>query len=169
LGKPDTPRITHQRAARAALAIIDADGLDAVSVDGVARALGVKAPSLYHHYRNKDAILVEAARLVLAEVEPLAVGASGWVEDIIRACVSVRRCVLRHPNAAPLLLHCLPRHGLLAAYDRAIGGYGELPSEWRLVLMEGTEKLAFGSTLFEAASRARGAPAMPTFDAARFP
>jgi len=121
LGKPDTPRITHQRAARAALAIIDADGLDAVSVDGVARALGVKAPSLYHHYRNKDAILVEAARLVLAEVEPLAVGASGWVEDIIRACVSVRRCVLRHPNAAPLLLHCLPRHGLLAAYDRAIG------------------------------------------------
>ena len=40
-----------------ALEVIDADGLDAMSLERLADELGVKAPSLYHHFHDKAEIL----------------------------------------------------------------------------------------------------------------
>jgi AcrR family transcriptional regulator len=38
-------------------AVLDKDGLDGLSVQAVARAMGVTAPSLYYHFKDKDELL----------------------------------------------------------------------------------------------------------------
>ena len=54
--KQRTP-LTRERIADAALAIMDAEGLDAVSMRRVAREVGVEAMSLYNHVHDKDDLL----------------------------------------------------------------------------------------------------------------
>src|SRR3546814_3495147 len=53
VGRPAKPLISRDRAARAALGAIDIHGLEALSLELVAQRLGVKAPSLYYHFKHK--------------------------------------------------------------------------------------------------------------------
>lgn len=147
--------------------MIDARGLESLSLELVARKLGVKAPSLYYHFGDKAELLAEVARLIFVDVEAPDVSGE-WQDDIVELCLAVRRSILRHPNAAPLLLQFFPRHQLLGAYDRNLTAYPFTPAE-NIVLMEGLEKLTFGSALFESAARAQGVPAFPEVDPDRYP
>jgi len=168
LSRPAKPLITRERAARAALGVIDVQGLDSLSLELVARRIGVKAPSLYYHFKDKSELLSEVARLLLVDVELPEWDADAWEESVVRLLVAVRRSILRHPNAAPLLLQFFPKQLLLPTYDRYAAGY-PLPGEWRMMMIEGLEKLTFGSAFFEAAARARAIEPMPAFDHARLP
>lgn len=169
MGRPNRSRISRESATRIALEIIDADGLEALSLETVARRLGVKAPSLYYHFRDKAELLAEVARFVLLDL-----GLEGglppepWEEAMVRVCIATRRTLLRHPNAAPLLLKFFPRHIMLGGYDRWVASC-PYPRETHMTLLEGTEKLTYASALFAAAAQARGMPAMPEVDRARFP
>ena len=59
MGRPSKPIISKELAARAALTVIDKLGVDGMSLQLVAKELGVKAPSLYYHFKNKQAIIFE--------------------------------------------------------------------------------------------------------------
>jgi len=167
LGRPNKSRITREGATLAALAIIDAEGLESLSLELVARRLGVKAPSLYHHFRDKAELLAEVARFVLMDLGEA--GDDGdWEEAMVRLCIATRRTLLKHPNAAPLLLQFFPRHIMLRGYDRWVASC-PYPAETHMTLLEGTEKLTYASALFAAAAQARGMPAMPEVDAERLP
>lgn len=48
---------TKQRILFAALELFSQRGYDGVGVDEIAAAVGIKGPSLYHHFRGKEAIL----------------------------------------------------------------------------------------------------------------
>ncbi len=168
MSRPTKPLITRERAARAALGVIDVQGLDSLSLELVARRIGVKAPSLYYHFKDKTELLAEVARLLLVDIEVPEPVEGDWEENLIRLCVAVRRSILRHPNAAPLLLQFFPRHLLLNAYDQAVSEY-PYPVEWHMMMIEGSEKLTFGSTFFEAAARARSIEPMPRFDPVKLP
>jgi AcrR family transcriptional regulator len=169
LGRPHQSRITRAGATQAALEIIDAGGLGALSLETVARRLGVKAPSLYHHFRDKAELLAEVARFVLLDLglgegrppEP-------WEEAMVQVCLATRRTLLKHPNAAPLLLQFFPRHIMLAGYDRWVASC-PYPPEMHMTLLEGTEKLTYASALFAAAAQARGLPPMPEVDDEKLP
>jgi AcrR family transcriptional regulator len=88
----------------AALSIVDAEGLSALSMRRLASVLGVQAMSLYHHLANKDALLDGLVATVLsrmslpdpAPVEPLAL-----VEEMFCA---LRRAIADHPHTLPLLI-----------------------------------------------------------------
>ncbi|MFC9691501.1 TetR/AcrR family transcriptional regulator [Kribbella sp. NPDC056951] len=54
--------ITVAAIADAALAVIRAVGVDGLTMRGVAERLGVRAPTLYHHVRNKAELLDLVAR-----------------------------------------------------------------------------------------------------------
>lgn len=86
---------------RAALKIVDDDGLEALTMRRLGGALDVEAMSIYGHIRNKDELLVDLMELVLADVAVVA------REDPIQAAVdlaySYRDTLLRHPNLLPLL------------------------------------------------------------------
>lgn len=169
VGRPRKPLISQNKAVKAALAVIDSRGLEALSLQDVAQKLGVKAPSLYHHFRDKNELLEHVARLLLLEVKvPKARKSEDWKEFLIRLGIATRREILRHPNAAPLLLQKFPRHVLLAAYDRWLGICGA-PPELHLLVSEGMETIVMGSALFAAASVSAGVKQLPEFDAQKLP
>jgi AcrR family transcriptional regulator len=51
---------TRARLLEAAIAAIDEGGEAAVSVEEIARAAGVTAPTIYNHFRNRDGLIAEA-------------------------------------------------------------------------------------------------------------
>jgi AcrR family transcriptional regulator len=169
MGRPSTAVISRERAAKAALGVIDVLGLDGFSLEAVAKRLGVKAPSLYHHFSNKNALLAEVARLLLVDVVvPSPVPGEDDREWFVQLSVAVRRSILRHPNAAALLLQHFPRHLLLSTYEKSLSRL-DLPAELHLIAMDGMDTLTYGSALFAASSRAQAIERTPDFDPAEFP
>lgn len=164
MGRPSKPIISKERAVNAALEVIDEEGLDGLSLQRVAKKLGVKAPSLYYHFQNKAEMLSSVAKLILKQAYiPDLDQELDWREFLVRQCIAARRSILRHPNAAPLMLQFFPRHLMLGAYEYWIEKYDVEPEKQMLVL-EGTEKLTFGSALLGAMSRAKGIEPLPPFD-----
>jgi AcrR family transcriptional regulator len=53
----------------AALALVDSEGLEAVSTRRLAAELGVTGPSLYNHVGTKEELLDDVVDTVLAEVD----------------------------------------------------------------------------------------------------
>ena len=77
----------------AALAIADAEGLDAVTLARVAAALGVRSPSLYNHVDGRDGLLrgvaTRATRELATALRRAATGRSG--SDAIAAVAQAQR------------------------------------------------------------------------------
>jgi TetR/AcrR family tetracycline transcriptional repressor len=172
MARPSKVLISRDAAARAALAIIDAEGLDALSLERLAREIGVKAPSLYHHFADKAEILARVARLVVLETPvPPEPTPDNWQEWMVEMCLGFRRAILAHPNAAPLLLRYFPRHFMLSSYERASRVLHQVgvPLELHVLIIEGVDKLTLGSGLYGATRRAAGEPEFPTVDPDRDP
>lgn len=159
--------ISRSGAAEAALAVIDEHGLDGFNMALVAKRLGVKPPSLYHHFRDRREVLAEVA-LLLLDPGTLELNEVDWAERLIELCLKTRRSLLKHPKAALLILQYFPRHLLLDEYDRA-AREDPLAAELHMAVIEGTEKITFGSALFEAYSRSTDVPSFPPVDAATYP
>lgn len=168
LARPSKPLISRSGAAEAALEVIDESGLEALSLNLVALKLGVRPPSLYHHFKDKSELLQEVARIMLVRIPLASVPGVSFEEQIIARCVSTRRTLLEHPNAAPLILRYFPRHLLLAAYDRA-AAEEPYPATIQMTVIDAVEKYTFGTALFEASARARGVDPMPAVDGAKYP
>ncbi|MFE3761867.1 TetR/AcrR family transcriptional regulator [Streptomyces sp. NPDC059104] len=69
MARPRKPLLSRDLIVEAAGALVDAEGLEAVSTRRLAAALGVSGPSLYNHFRTKDAILEAVADAVSARVD----------------------------------------------------------------------------------------------------
>jgi TetR/AcrR family transcriptional regulator, tetracycline repressor protein len=137
LGRPSKPIISRKRATRAALKVIDKHGIEGLSLALVAKSLGVKAPSLYYHFKNKAEILADVARFLLSEAQLTnEEGFDNWREAQLSLAVATRRSILRHPNAAPLLLQFFPRRIMLEAYDHWAGKSGDIPADQRMIVIE---------------------------------
>ncbi|MCE9669860.1 TetR/AcrR family transcriptional regulator C-terminal domain-containing protein [Myxococcus stipitatus] len=95
------PPLSRERILRAALGIVDEEGLEAISMRRLGQALGVEAMSLYNHVSNKAEILDGVFEAVLGELSP-AKRESSW-QAFLRERARALRSVLRaHPNALPL-------------------------------------------------------------------
>ncbi len=104
-GRPPKAEAQLSRAAiqAAALAVIDAEGIAAVSMRSVSRALGVDAKSLYHHVDGKDDLLDAVAEHLLEQLRMPA--PTGSLDADLRALAhEFRRVTLTHPEAATLVL-----------------------------------------------------------------
>ena len=168
-GRPSSPLITRQAAAAAALRLIDANGLEAMSLQAVAKELGVSAPSLYHHFRDKDELLAEVARSLLDKVgHEQEHWSTDWETRMVELSCATRRVALRHPNAAPLSLRFFPRRLMLPAYEAGLRDC-PYPLEVHMIVHEVIEKFTYGSSLFAAAAETHHIPAMPDVDPAHFP
>ena len=88
----------------AALAIIDAEGMEGLSMRRLANDLGVEAMSLYHHVRDKQALLggiVELSLRMQAPAPPKP-GAK-WQDVAAEAVLAFRRTLVAHPNVLPIM------------------------------------------------------------------
>lgn len=97
------PILTKERIVTEAVVMVEESGLDAVTMRGLARRLGVDTMSLYHHVDNRDALLDHIAELVLTSMElPPATGV--FRDDVRAVAQAFRRAAIRHPHCAPLIL-----------------------------------------------------------------
>jgi AcrR family transcriptional regulator len=101
LEKPRREPLTRDRIIRAALRIMDEEGLEAVSMRHIGRELGVEAMSLYNHVRDKEDILDSICEAVLSEFR--IPDAGGWTEGARLAAREYRRLLLAHPTVVTLM------------------------------------------------------------------
>jgi TetR/AcrR family tetracycline transcriptional repressor len=93
--------LTRDRVVDAALAIMDGEGLEAVTMRRVAREVGVEAMSLYNHVRDKDDLLQGVCDRVMSGFD--IPGTNGdWGERCRAAARSWRRLLRAHPDVMRL-------------------------------------------------------------------
>jgi AcrR family transcriptional regulator len=105
MARPRLPLLNRQRIVAQAIAIIDADGLEALSTRRLARELNVRAPSLYNHFATKEEILDAAADAIIAEVDLSMFGRDPWPVALASWARAYRAALAAHPNAVPFLAH----------------------------------------------------------------
>jgi AcrR family transcriptional regulator len=101
--KPRAKReaLSRERILRTALAIVDREGLAAISMRRIGDELGVEAMSLYNHVANKAAILDGVFETVLAEL-PITRRATSWQAALRDRARALRGVLRAHPNVLPL-------------------------------------------------------------------
>lgn len=98
---PRTP-LSRRRILAAAVAVADEGGLEALTMRGLADALGVEAMSLYYHVTNKEALLDGIAEMVVEEILdevsdlPSATGSEDWKQAMRSRILRAREVMLRH-------------------------------------------------------------------------
>jgi AcrR family transcriptional regulator len=113
------PALSRDRILQAAVALVDAEGLETLSMRKLGAALGVEAMSLYHHVPNKAALLDGIHEAILAELPPPSGGE--WASVLRERAGAFRTVLAAHPRAillfaarpavTPASLHHL-EHGL---------------------------------------------------------
>jgi AcrR family transcriptional regulator len=146
--------LSRERILRAALALVDRQGLDALTMRTLGDALSVEAMSLYRYVSGKADVLEGIADRVVGEFELPAPGI-GWRAGLRQVADSVWRVTERHPHVTPLLLETpTSAPGALAFAEGVMGligraGFG--PSEAHRIYRL-TQAYALGSALMFHAS-----------------
>ena len=94
--------MNRERVLRAALALVDEGGLEALSMRRLGQALGVEAMSLYNHVANKEEVLDGLVDFVFAEIE-VPCGGGDWAAAMRRRAISAREVLARHRWAIGLM------------------------------------------------------------------
>jgi TetR/AcrR family transcriptional regulator, tetracycline repressor protein len=95
--------LTKAAIVQAALDLLDEAGMDGLTVRALASRLGVQAPALYWHVRNKQALLDEMATWVWRQVGDVMSALPAdlpWHEVMATYAVTVRRELLGHRDGA---------------------------------------------------------------------
>ena len=96
-------KMTRELVLATALELIDADGVEGLSMRRLGRALGRDPMTLYRHAANKMALLDGVAELVLSQltVDP---NDPDWVGQLRQVARDYRGLALAHPKVVPLLV-----------------------------------------------------------------
>jgi AcrR family transcriptional regulator len=117
---PRRARLNRDRVLRAAVALADEAGIEALSMRKLAEELGVVPMALYKHVAGKEELLDGMVDIVIGEVGPPAGGAS-WKSAIRQRILSARRSLQRHPWAPGAIeSRAAPPPAVLAYIDSVI-------------------------------------------------
>src|SRR5580693_877084 len=95
--------LTKASIVQAALDLLDETGMDGLTVRALASRLGVQAPALYWHVRNKQALLDEMATQIwrrIGDVMAVLPGDLPWREVLATYAMTVRSELLGHRDGA---------------------------------------------------------------------
>ncbi|MEV0297335.1 TetR/AcrR family transcriptional regulator C-terminal domain-containing protein [Nocardia sp. NPDC050710] len=124
MGRPRKPLLSRDRIVAAALALVDAEGLEAVSIRRLATELGVQGPSLYNHVATKDELLDAMVDTVLGTVDlSMFTGDADWYRALRTWARSYRAALAAHPKLVPALNQGMGRRpNALRQADAVFGG-----------------------------------------------
>jgi TetR/AcrR family tetracycline transcriptional repressor len=95
-----TPHIEPEAVVRAALEILDAEGLEHITLRKISSRIGVQAPALYWHFRDKQDITDDMAQAILVQggVEDIKPprDSTAWAEWLVETAHVVRRAMVSH-------------------------------------------------------------------------
>lgn len=98
--RPKNAGLRREQIVTAAIALLDAEGLDALSMRKLGSKLGAGATSLYWHVANKDDLLELALDEIWALVEVPEPDIASWRAAATTFAYSMRATVLQHPWVA---------------------------------------------------------------------
>lgn len=101
--EPDQPALSRAAIVREAIVMLDAEGVEALSMRKLGARLNAAATSLYRHVATKDELMELAVDEVFGEVAVPSVGGSDWRAAATEASRSFRATALRHPWLASVL------------------------------------------------------------------
>ncbi len=101
-GRPRDNGLTRDRVLVEALALIDRDGLEALTMRRLAADLGVSPMALYNHVRNKQDLLQGVASVILTQVS-FSSDHPDWRERIRAGFRKLRRICLAHAGAVRIM------------------------------------------------------------------
>ncbi|GAA1412029.1 TetR/AcrR family transcriptional regulator [Kitasatospora putterlickiae] len=94
--EPEQPALSREAIVREAIAMLDADGVEALSMRKLGARLNAGATSLYRHVATKDELIELAVDEVFGEIPVPDPGASDWRADVTSTCEAFRDTTLRH-------------------------------------------------------------------------
>lgn len=97
-------RLTRDRVIAGALALLDREGLEGLTMRALGRELGVDPMAAYHWFPDKRAILQAIAEAMLLEI-PATILEPGarWDRLGLNMARAYRETLLRHPHALPIV------------------------------------------------------------------
>ncbi len=99
----EQPALSRATIVREAVVMLDADGIEALSMRKLAARLNAGATSLYRHVATKDELMELAVDEVVAEVDVPAASSADWRTAAAGAASSFRATALRHPWLSSVL------------------------------------------------------------------
>jgi AcrR family transcriptional regulator len=126
-GLPEPPwRAAHKPSSRtpltrraivdAALRVLDAEGMEGLSMRRVGEELGTGAASIYWHVRNKDELLQLVFERVVEEAELPPPDPSRWQEQLGALAFQMRAILNRHRDVAQISLGRAPTGPAVAVF-----------------------------------------------------
>ncbi|GAA2908184.1 TetR/AcrR family transcriptional regulator C-terminal domain-containing protein [Streptosporangium fragile] len=92
-----SPTLSRGQIVRAAVELLDAEGLEALSMRRLGARLGSGATSIYWHVANKDEILELVLDEVYGELTVPDNGEATWREAAFSFAYAMRQAIFRHP------------------------------------------------------------------------
>jgi TetR/AcrR family tetracycline transcriptional repressor len=117
--RTDRDPLDRERVVRAAIELLDRVGLDGLTLRTLAAELGVRAPALYWHFKNKDELLQQMAEMIATEDGPIARPAEDepWYEWLAEQARALRRTLNRHRDGAMLIASTRPAPSQFAGIE----------------------------------------------------
>ncbi|MFI7289212.1 TetR/AcrR family transcriptional regulator [Streptomyces anulatus] len=101
---PQREQLTREQIVAAAIELLDAEGVEALSMRKLGTRLDAAATSLYRHVANKDELIELVVDDVHGEIQVRAAAGPGqWRAAVARTAADLRAMTLRHPWIAPEL------------------------------------------------------------------
>jgi AcrR family transcriptional regulator len=120
--RPARRTLSREAIADAAMAILEREGLDALTMRGVAAALGTGPASLYAHVEDKEDLISICVDRAVAEVEMPEPDPARWQEQVKAYARSMREVLVRHGNLARATMGMIPTGpGALASVEWLLG------------------------------------------------
>jgi AcrR family transcriptional regulator len=121
--KPVRQQLSVPAIVRAAIRIMDDEGLDAVSMRRVAQELDTGVASLYQHVRNKQELHELILDEVFKDLEVPEPDPARWQRQLKDLCLDLTRTLLAHPGAAKIGMETLipTTPGMLVGMDALMG------------------------------------------------
>ncbi|WP_158893790.1 TetR/AcrR family transcriptional regulator [Amycolatopsis anabasis] len=102
--KREQPALSRAQIVAEAVRLLDADGLEALSMRKLGTRLDAGATSLYRHVANRDELIELVVDEVYGEIRvPEVADPDNWREPVTACARSVRSMILRHPWIASVL------------------------------------------------------------------
>ncbi|MFD0273829.1 TetR/AcrR family transcriptional regulator [Kitasatospora sp. NPDC127111] len=101
--EPEQPALSREAIVREAIAMLDADGVEALSMRKLGARLNAGATSLYRHVATKDELMELAVDEVFGEIVLPPADSTDWRSATTRAAQSFRTTTLNHPWLASVL------------------------------------------------------------------
>jgi len=158
----EQPRVplSRRRVLRAAVGLVDRDGLDSLTMRRLAQEVGVEAMSLYHHVANKEAVLDGVVEVVLGEIMAAVEKVEApspeedWQAALRARILAAREVFLRHRWAPQVLETRTTTSPVVIAYfDHVVailraGGFS-FDLAHRALHVLGSRALGFAQELFQ--------------------